>query len=146
MARIVVSSCLLGCPCRYKGDSRPCDWVIELAKENEIIPICPEQFGGLTTPRNPSEISGDKVFMSDGTDVTDNYRRGAEMALHLAELGRADFAVLKAGSPSCGKGRIYDGTFSGRKIDGDGVTVRLFREHGIPVISEEEPEKLEELL
>lgn len=140
MAVILVSNCLLGCPCRYKGDGCPCNEVIALAQKHTLIGVCPEQMGGLSTPRDPSEIVGNKVISDHGKDVTEEYRRGAETALRLAQLNRVDFAILKANSPSCGKGRIYDGTFTGNKISGDGVTTQLLQKHGISVYTEEEIE------
>ena len=142
MAKILVSNCLLGCSCRYKGDGCRSDAVLALAKEHTLIGVCPEQMGGLSTPRAPSEIVGDKIINSEGVDVTAEYRRGAETALYLARLNQVDFAILKAKSPSCGKGRIYDGTFSGTLTDGDGVTVKLLTENGIPVYSENDLDEL----
>ena len=138
MAVILVSSCLLGCACRYKGDDCKNERILALAKEHVLLGVCPEQMGGLETPRAPSEIVGDKVMSNAGRDVTAEYRKGAEAALYLAQLNRADFAILKAKSPSCGKGLIYDGTFSGSKVPGNGVTAALLLENGIPVYTEEE--------
>lgn len=138
MGTILVSNCLLGCECRYKGDGCKCEKVLELSKNNTIIGICPEQTGGLSTPRNPSEIVGDRVISSNGTDVTKEYMKGAQTALFLAQLNNIDYAVLKANSPSCGNKMIYDGTFTGTKIPGEGVTAKLLRENGFKVISEEE--------
>ena len=142
MARILVSACLLGCECRYKNDGCPNEEIISLAKDNEIIPVCPEQLGGLPTPRLPSERVGDKVIMSDGTDVTKQYMKGAQTALYLAKTLNADYAILKAKSPSCGHGLIYDGTFTGAKIPGNGVTTELLLKNGIAVYSEEELDKI----
>lgn len=138
MARILVSACLLGVECRYKGDSCPCQNIIGLGKDHTLIPVCPEQAGGLPTPRTPSERVGDKVIMRDGTDVTSEYRKGAGTALYLAKTLNADLAILKANSPSCGKGTIYDGTFSGGKCAGNGVTAELLINNGIPVYTEDE--------
>lgn len=142
MAKILVSNCLLGCLCRYKGDGCANEKIIELAKNHTLIGVCPEQAGGLSTPRAPSEIQGDKLISSEGVDVTEQYMRGAQTALYLAKLNNVDFAILKAKSPSCGKGRVYDGTFSGGMRDGNGVTVDLLLENGIPVYSEDELDKL----
>lgn len=142
MAVILVSSCLLGCACRYKGDDCKNERILALAKEHVLLGVCPEQMGGLETPRVPSEIVGDKVMSNAGRDVTAEYRKGAEAALYLAQLNRADFAILKAKSPSCGKGLIYDGTFSGSKVPGNGVTAALLLENGIPVYTEEELDRL----
>lgn len=142
MAVILVSSCLLGCACRYKGDDCKNERILALAKEHVLLGVCPEQMGGLETPRTPSEIVGDKVMSNAGRDVTAEYRKGAEAALYLAQLNRVDFAILKAKSPSCGKGLIYDGTFSGSKVPGNGVTAALLLENGIPVYTEEELDRL----
>jgi len=140
MAKILVSACLLGCACRYDGDSKPCEKVISLAKDNVLIPICPEQMGGLLTPRIPSErIQGkDLILARDGTDVTANYKKGVEAALKIAKINDIDYAILKQGSPSCGCGQIYDGTFSGKKIAGDGITTEALKKAGYIVKSDEE--------
>ena len=138
MAVILVSSCLLGCACRYKGDDCKNEKILKLAKEHVLLGVCPEQMGGLETPRDPSEIVGDKVLSCAGRDVTAQYQKGAEAALYLAKLNHVDFAILKAKSPSCGKGLIYDGTFTGNKVPGNGVTVSLLLENGIPVYTEDE--------
>ena len=139
---ILVSACLLGCVCRYDGQSKPHPLAQELAKRGLAVPVCPEQLGGLSTPRNPSERRGDRVVMNDGRDVTAEYRRGAEEALRLARLYGCTAAVLKERSPSCGKGRIYDGTFTGTLTAGDGVTAELLTAGGIKVYGERELEKL----
>ena len=128
MAVILASSCLLGCECRYKGDGCKCDALIKLAESNTIIGVCPEQMGGLPTPRDPAERQA--------------YTKGAETALYFAKLNHVDFAVMKAKSPSCGKGLIYDGTFTGNKIPGNGVTVELLNANGIPVFTEDELDQL----
>ena len=138
MSIILVSNCLLGCTCRYKGDACTNERVLALAEKHTLVGVCPEQMGGLPTPRNPSERVGDKVMSNAGKDVTEEYRKGAETALLLAQLNKADFAILKANSPSCGKGIIYDGTFTGAKKPGNGVTVDLLQAHGFPVYSEDE--------
>ncbi len=142
LAVIVVSNCLLGCRCRYKGDGCENEKILALSKEHTLIGVCPEQMGGLSTPRDPSERVGDKVISNKGRDVTFEYRKGAESALLLAKLNRADFAILKAKSPSCGKGLIYDGTFTGNKVEGNGTTTELFLKNNIPVFTEEELDKL----
>ncbi len=141
MARIVVSQCLLGISCRYDGKSKPCEAVLRLAESNSLIPVCPEQMGGLTTPRKPSERVEGRVLMNDGTDVTENYRRGAEAALRVAELNRADCVILKSKSPACGKGMIYDGSFSGTLRAGNGVAAQLLIDSGFEVISDEDREE-----
>lgn len=140
---ILVSACLLGVPCRYDGASKPCPAVAELERKYRLIPVCPEQLGGLPTPRPASEIGKDgKVRNTLGVDVTAQYRAGAEAALRLALANGCQIAVLKEKSPSCGSGRIYDGSFSGNLTDGDGVTVQLFRKNGIRTVGEHDIEAL----
>lgn len=140
MSVILVSACLLGCPTRYDGKSRPCEKVLALAKQNTLIPVCPEQLGGLSTPRLPSErqVGKDVLLMRDGTDVTEQFRLGAEITLRIAAMSRVDYAILKSGSPSCGKGLICDGSFTGHKIPGDGVTCEALQKAGYMVLSENE--------
>ena len=140
--RLLVSACLLGAACRYDGRSKPIPGIAELAKRHELIPVCPEQLGGLPTPRAPSERQGKRVIMADGTDVTGQYRRGAEEALRLCRRLGCEAAVLKERSPSCGKDRIYDGTFTGTLTDGWGVTAELLRQNGVPVYGESEVAEL----
>ena len=137
---VLVSACLLGVGCRYDGKTKENRQVLALLEKGvRLVPVCPEQLGGLSTPRPPAEIQRDgRVLNRDGADVTDGYRRGAEEALRLARLYRCRLAVLKARSPSCGKGGVYDGAFAGRLIPGDGVAARLLLEHGIRVFTEEE--------
>ena len=139
---LLISACLLGCACRYDGKSKPHPLAVELARRGLAVPVCPEQLGGLPTPRKPSERRGGRVVMAGGRDVTAEYRRGAEEALHLARLYGCTAAVLKERSPSCGKGQIYDGTFTGTLTAGDGVTVELLTAGGIKVYGESELEKL----
>ncbi len=136
--KIIVSKCLLGYDCRYAGDNCKNEKVLALSKKHELIGICPEQLGGLSTPRPPAERVGDKVIAKTGKDVTAEYELGAQIALETAKNEGAELAILKAKSPSCGKGLIYDGTFTGNKIPGDGVTVELFKKNGIRVLSEDE--------
>ena len=140
MANILVSACLLGICCRYKGDGKKCERVLELGKEHTLIPVCPEQLGGLPTPRDPAEQQGEKVISRAGRDVTEQYQRGAEAALMIAKLNRVSLAILKSRSPSCGSGMVYDGSFEGRLIPGDGICARLLKQNGIRVMSEEEIE------
>ena len=140
--KIMVSACLAGENCKYNGGNNRNDKVLKLMDGNESITVCPEQMGGLPTPRTPSERIGDKVMMQTGTDVTAQYRKGAEEALGLYRLFDCDGAILKARSPSCGLGRIYDGTFSGKLTARDGVTAELLKAHGIPVWTEEQVEEL----
>jgi uncharacterized protein YbbK (DUF523 family) len=140
--KIVVSKCLLGYPCRYDGRSVPCKNVIDLQNDHELIPVCPEELGGLPTPRIPAEIVGDRVIRQDGMDITAEYDLGAKLALTYAKENGCKLAILKSKSPSCGKGQIYDGTFSKTLKGGDGITVRLFESKGIQVINEKEAGEL----
>ena len=139
--KILISACLLGSCCRYDGASKAHPLAAALAECQTLVPVCPEQLGGLPTPRPPAERRGNRVVTQSG-DVTEQYRRGAEEALRLARLYGCTAAVLKEKSPSCGSGRIYDGTFSGTLTDGDGVTAELLKENGIKVYGESELEKL----
>lgn len=142
MKAILVSRCLLGDPCRYDGASRPCPAVKALRERYEPIPICPECDGGLPVPRVPCERRGDRVVSRDGRDLTEPYRLGAMRALERAKETGAKIAVLKSNSPSCGVGRIYDGSFSGKLTDGDGVTAELLKGAGIELYTENDMEKL----
>lgn len=139
---ILVSACLLGVCCRYDGASKPNKAVLKLLERHTLIPICPEQLGGLATPRPPAERQGDAVRTQSGADVTEQYRRGAEEALRLCRIYGCQAAVLKERSPSCGAGAVYDGTFSGSLIHGDGVTAELLKANGIPVYGESRVEEL----
>ena len=135
---IVVSACLLGYNCKYNGGNNYCSKIEELKEQYDFIDICPEVLGGLPTPRVPSEIIGDKVINKDGLDVTDNYNKGARLALEKAKSNDCKIAILKAKSPSCGCGKIYDGSFTSTLIDGDGVTTKLFKRNNIKVYTEED--------
>ena len=132
-ARILVSACLLGVYCRYNGERKQMEGIERLMECAELIPVCPEILGGLPTPRPAAERVGDRVMNREGADVTEAYRRGAEETLHLAELFGAKMALLKERSPSCGMGKIHDGSFQGRIVDGSGVTAELLAAHGISV-------------
>jgi len=140
--RVLISACLLGTACRYDGASKPNPLVAELAKRHTLVPVCPEQLGGLATPRPPAERQGERVVTNTGLDVTAAYRRGAEEALRLCRLLDCQAAVLKERSPSCGHGAIYDGTFTGTLTPGDGVTAALLSGAGIPVYGESQMEIL----
>lgn len=134
--KILVSNCLLGIPCRYKGDGVESQKVKEFIKGHTVIGVCPEVVGGLPIPRDPAEIINGKLISNKGKDVTEEYMRGANFALKMAKENNVDLCILKAKSPSCGTGKIYDGTFKGVLIDGDGVTAKLLKENGFKVISE----------
>ena len=138
MKKVLISACLLGLDCRYDGKSKDNKEIIKMLDRFDFIPVCPEVFGGLPTPRVPSEINGKRVINKDGVDVTSNYIRGAEDTLRLCKLYKADIVVLKSKSPSCGKGLVYDGTFSGNLVKGNGITTQLLIDNGIDVYTEEE--------
>lgn len=141
MKNILISACLLGVACRYDGCSRPLDkkTIETLTKKYHLIPVCPEIMGGLPTPRIPAEISSDgRVLRNDGVDITENYLRGAKEAGRLAEIFECQEAILKEKSPSCGSGKIYDGTFTKTLIHGDGIATQLLKQNGIRVIGETE--------
>ena len=140
--KILVSACLLGENCKYSGGNNKNDEVIALADSFELIPVCPECFGGLTIPRLPSEIKGGRVYAKDGEDVTDAFMSGAEQTLYIAKETNAQCAVLTENSPSCGFGKIYDGTFSGNKIDGNGITAQLLFDNEIQIFGESQIKKL----
>lgn len=137
MNYILVSACLLGQACRYDGKCKRYEDMDALMERDDItlIPICPEQAGGLSTPRNPAERVGDNVMTNKGDDVTAQYRKGAEEALRLCRLYHCKTAILKGKSPSCGYGAIYDGTFTRTLVKGNGVTAELLEKDGIGIIS-----------
>ena len=136
---ILVSHCFFGEPCRYDGASRVDRQVLELHRVgHNLIPVCPEVLGGLDTPRAPAELQPDgRVVNREGEDMTAAYWAGAEAALAIARANGCTVAVLKARSPSCGCGEVYDGTFTGTLTPGWGVAARLLREAGITVMDEE---------
>ena len=140
--KIIVSACLLGENCKYNGGNNKCDDIIALAEKFEIIPVCPECFGGLPTPRVPSEIKDGRVYSKTGEDLTEAFLSGAEQTLYIAKEANAPCAVLKENSPSCGFGKIYDGTFSGNKIDGNGITAQLLYDNEIQIFGESQVKRL----
>ena len=139
---ILISACLAGINCKYNGENNGNEKVMELIKNEKIILVCPEQLGGLKTPRIPAEIkiiNGDKrVITKDGIDVTLEYTRGANEVLDLAKRFNITKAILKSKSPSCGCGQIYDGNFSNNLIIGNGITADLLIKNGIEVITEKD--------
>ncbi|MCK5052318.1 MAG: DUF523 domain-containing protein [Candidatus Cloacimonetes bacterium] len=135
---IIVSACLAGVKCRYDGKDNANSKVIKLVVNGIAIPICPEQLGGLQTPRIPAEISGDKVLNKKGENVTSQFKKGAKETLRIAELVNCHKAILKQSSPSCGYGKIYDGSHTGRIIDGMGLTAQLLSQKGIVILTEED--------
>lgn len=133
---ILVSACLLGVECRYNGGGVLEPEVAALLDRHHLIPVCPEIMGGLATPRTPAERNQGRVMTRDGEDVTTAYEKGAEQALKLALLYGCRAAILKERSPSCGNGKIYDGTFTGKLTEGEGVCAELLKAHGIKVYGE----------
>lgn len=136
--KILVSACLLGTNCKYNGGNNLNQQVLTFLKGHQIIPICPETLGGLPIPRPPAEIVNGIVINKEGKSVDIEFKKGAEKALKKALEEKVDLAILKANSPSCGSNQIYDGSFSGKKIPGNGVFVKLLKENGIKVITEDE--------
>ena len=134
---VIVSACLLGRPCRYDGGSKPCEAVRSLADHAHLVPVCPETAGGLSIPRLPAEQVGERVLQCDGTDVTDAFVTGAQACLAEARASGAPLAVLKARSPSCGTGLVYDGTYTATLRRGDGIFAGLLRDEGVCMVSEE---------
>lgn len=134
--KILISACLLGVACRYDGKSKTYAQIDALKQQHTLIPFCPEIYGGLSTPRPAAERVGTQVINAVGNDVTAQYQKGADEALRLAQLLGAECAVLKSKSPSCGLGRIYDGTFSKTLTENDGVTAALLKEY-FPIYTEE---------
>lgn len=140
--KYIVSSCLLGIKCRYNGKTQKNKNIYKLFEKGLVTPVCPEILGGLLTPRAPSEIvikEGKKnVLTINGNDVTKNFYKGAHITLTIAKSVGATKAILKSNSPSCGKYKVYDGSFSGILIQGEGITAKVLRENGICIINEHE--------
>lgn len=136
--KILISRCLLGCPCRYDGKDNLIDDIKEKLKDHVLVDICPEVDGGMTIPRPPSEISNSRVVNIKGEDVTTYFEKGAEIALKKAQDNEIKIAILKSKSPSCGHGKIYDGTFSKKLIRGNGICADLLEKNGIKIFNEEE--------
>lgn len=139
---IGASRCLIGENCTYAGKNNLCKTIQELYKQGEVLPLCPEVLGGLPIPRTPCEIVNGKVIDQKGIDKTKEYQLGAKIALEKCLEKDIKIVVVKAKSPSCGKGQIYDGTFSHQLIEGDGIFVQMLKEHGIQVFTENEVEEV----
>ena len=139
---ILISDCLMGVNCRYDGVGMWIEHLDELMKKYHLIPVCPEIFGGMSTPREPAERIKDKVITRIGEDVTEYYKKGAQEVLKLAKLYQCEYAILKERSPSCGCGKIYDGTFTHTQIDGEGVLAELLISEGIKVLGESNVQEL----
>ena len=144
--KVIVSACLLGCNCKYNGKNNLDPELAELLTLEEIIPVCPEVLGGLSVPREPSEIRDGIVILKDGTSVDSQFRRGASLAAETAVREKADFAILQPRSPSCGVGKIYDGTFSGKLVTGNGVFAEMLAEAGIIVVASSDREAIRKIV
>lgn len=149
MEKILVSECLLGRPVRYDGKSKAVDHTLlkQWKNEGRLVIICPEVSGGLSIPRDPAEIQHDgRVITITDTNVTNEFTRGARVALNLCQQHNIKFAILKESSPSCGSNFVYSGKFNGEKRQGKGITSQLLEKQGVRVFSENEIDELAELL
>lgn len=146
--KVLISSCLLGKNVKYSGGNNLSKNLLELLKNYnvELIEVCPEVLGGLPVPREPAEIVAEEIINKKGISVSKEFKKGAEATLKIAILNNVDFAILKERSPSCGKNFIYDGSFSGTLIKGQGISAKKLLENGIEIFSEEEVEKIEKKL
>jgi len=133
---ILISACLVGERCRYDGNHNKIDCLDQLSKKYRLVSACPEQLGGLDTPRDPAEKLGNRVITTSGLDVTKAFFNGAKETLKRYHANHCKFAVLKERSPSCGCGKIYDGSFQKNLIDGNGMTAQLFLDNGIVIFGE----------
>ena len=136
--KILISACLSGKNCKYNGNNNYRKKIVEHHIKDYLVEVCPEELGGLSTPRDPSEIVGDKVITNKGFDVTKQFHEGARETLMIAQEENVEMAILKEYSPSCGCNYVYDGTFSNKKIKGIGITAKLLIENGIVTKSDEE--------
>lgn len=136
--KILVSACLLGKNCKYNGGNNLNQGVLDFIEGQEVIGVCPEQLGGLSTPRLPAEIVAGLVTNKEGVSVDNEFRKGAQEALAVALENKVDLAILQSRSPSCGVKEIYDGSFSGKKIKGQGVFTKLLSARGIKVLDAED--------
>ena len=143
--KVLISACLAGINCKFNGENNLLDRGVldEISKKYHLLFVCPEVFGGLSTPREPAEMKGGLVVTKTAKDVSENFKFGAEICLKIAKLNGCKKAILKARSPSCGSGQIYDGSFTKRLILGDGVAAKLLKENGILVFSEDEIGRLD---
>lgn len=144
MENLLISACLLGVECKYSGGSNalPEETIEKLRTRYRLIPVCPETAGGLPTPRDPSERLGERVVSCRGADVTAQFKKGAEAALTLARRYGCTTALMKEHSPSCGSGLIYDGSFSGKLVKGDGCAAERLKAAGVSVVGENVTELL----
>lgn len=136
--RIAVSACLLGENCKYNGGNNYNKKLIDFVKGHEVIALCPEILGGLATPRLPAEVVNGIVRQKDGKSVDDEFKKGAKEALDIAKKNKVDLVILQSRSPSCGVNNIYDGSFTGKLIEGSGVFAKILKENNIKVIDVED--------
>ena len=139
---LLISECLCGICCRYDGDHNQIDCIEKLKSLYNLIPVCPEVMGGLSTPRPPAERIGNSILTENGIDVTEQFKYGAVQALTIAIDTGCQYALLKAKSPSCGYGEIYDGTFTRTLVNGIGVTSELLLQHNIHIYTEKNVQDL----
>ena len=136
--KIMVSACLMGENCKYNGGNNLSEKVLEFVKGHEVIVVCPEVMGGLPTPRIPAEIVNGTVTAKDGRNVDKEFRKGAGIALEMAKENQVDLVILQSRSPSCGPKQIYDGSFSGKRKEGQGVFAKMLIENGFQIIDVED--------
>lgn len=136
--KVMVSACLMGKNCKYNGKNNYSNKVADFVKDKEVVLICPEQLGGLPTPRVPAEIVNGRVINADGEDVNKEFTEGAKKAFDIALSKKVDMAILQSRSPSCGSKQVYDGTFSGQLIEGKGIFADMLIKNGIKVIDAED--------
>ncbi len=139
--KVLVSACLLGENCKYNGTNNYNDIIVEFIRGHEVIAVCPEVLGGLSVPRKPAEIVDEMIMTEEGISVNKEFHEGAALALKQALNGKIDMAILQSRSPSCGVNQIYDGTFSGKLIEGQGVFAEMLRGAGIKVVDAEDIKK-----
>ncbi|MBQ7500320.1 MAG: DUF523 domain-containing protein [Clostridia bacterium] len=136
--RILVSACLLGEKCKYDGGDNYSEKTVRFIKDHKVIPVCPEVAGGLPVPRASCEIVNGEIINTAGESKDSEFRRGAEICLEIAKDNNIDMAILQSRSPSCGVNKIYDGSFSGKLIEGSGIFSSLLRENGFKVTDVED--------
>ena len=143
--KVLISACLAGINCKFNGENNLLDRGVldEISKKYHLLFVCPEVFGGLSTPREPAEMKGGLVVTKTAKDVSENFKFGAEICLKIAKLNGCKKAILKARSPSCGSGQIYDGSFTKKLIFGDGIAAKMLKENDILVFSEDEIGRLD---
>ena len=146
MEKVLISACLIGDNTKYDGTNNYIKDIEKLYPLCDLVIICPEVFGGLSTPRSPSEIKNGRVINKKGKDVTNNFNTGANMSLFIAKQNNVKYAILKENSPSCGSNKIYDGSFTGKKVIGKGITTALLEKEGIKVFNEKQIDELINIL